>query len=104
MSKYRARISKCVRRPGEHRRIAIQANQFSVGSELFEDQFAMTAAADRAIDYNESRRDVEELQNFPDEDGTVYGRARIAGRRRIGHCVWRKMFDWEGATKTGKEN
>jgi hypothetical protein len=62
----------------------------------------MTAAADRAIDYNESRPDVEELQNFPDEDGTVYGRARIAGRRRIGHCVWRKMFDWEGAIKNGK--
>jgi hypothetical protein len=104
VSQNRARIGNRVRRPGEHRRIAIQADQFSVGSDLFEDQFAMTAAADRAIDYNESRPNVEELQNFPDEDGTVYGRARIAGRRRIGHCVWRKKFDWEGATKTGKEN
>jgi len=92
-----------VRRPGEHRRIAIQANQFSVGSELFEDQFAMTAAADRAVDHNECRPEVQELQNFPDKDRTMCGRARIAGRRRIGHCVWRKMFDWEGAIKTGKE-
>jgi hypothetical protein len=64
---------------------------------LFEDQFAMTAAADRAVDHNESRPEVQELQNFPDEDRTMYGRARIAGRRRIGHCFWRKMFDWDGS-------
>ena len=93
MSQNRARIGEGVRRPHEHRRIAIQADQFSVETELFEDQFAMTAAADRAVDHDKSRTEVQKLQDFPDEDWTVYGRARIADRRRIGHCVWRKMFD-----------
>jgi hypothetical protein len=91
-----------VRRPGKHRRIAIQADQFSVGSELFEDQSAMTAAADGAVDYDKSRAQVQKLQNFPDEDGTVHGRARIAGRRRIGHCVWRNRLTGMGVLQNGK--
>jgi hypothetical protein len=87
----RAGVVEHARRPGEHHRIAIQADEFSVGSELFQDEFAMTAAADRAVDHHESRAEVQKLQNFPDEDWTVYGRARVvAGRRRIGHWFVRK--------------
>jgi len=52
----------------------------------------MTAAADGAVDHDKSRAEVQKLQDFPDEDGTVYGRARIAGRRRIRHCVWRNRL------------
>ena len=48
--------------------------------ELFEDDLAMTAAADRAVDYHESRLQVQKLQNFPDEHRTVHGRAPDRGR------------------------
>jgi hypothetical protein len=33
----------------------------------------------------------------------VYGRARIADRRRIGHCVWRNRLTGTECYKTGKE-
>jgi hypothetical protein len=89
----RARVGEDVGGPRKHRRIAIQSDQFSVVSELFEDEFAMTAAADRAIHHHQSRAEIQVLQNFPDQNGSVYGRARItAGRRRIGHCLEEQLF------------
>ena len=87
LSQGHARVGKNAGGPRQHRRIAIQSDQFSVGSELFEDELAMTAAADRAVDHDQSRAEVQELQNFPDKDRTMNGRSRItAGRRQIGHC------------------
>jgi hypothetical protein len=50
----------------------------------------MTAAADCTVDHHQPGFQIQELQNFPDENGTMDGRAGIvAGRRRIGH--------WDGA-------
>jgi hypothetical protein len=72
--------------PREHQRIAIETNQFSVGTELFEDETAMTAGSDRSVDHDQPRRKVEELNDFPYEDGSVDGRATVwRGPRRIRH-------------------
>jgi hypothetical protein len=72
--------------PREHQRITIETNQFSVGTELFEDETAMTAGSDRSVDHDQPRRKVEELNDFPHEDGTVDGRAPVwRGPRRIRH-------------------
>jgi|HubBroStandDraft_4_1064222.scaffolds.fasta_scaffold27632_3 hypothetical protein len=65
----------------------------------------MTATADRAVDYHESRLQLQKLQDFPDEHRTVHGRARIvAGRRRIGHWLYAKAFELccERALRDGK--
>jgi hypothetical protein len=84
--------SRCSR---EHFRIAVQTDEFSVGSKLFQDQFAMTAAPHCSVDHHQSRARFQELQNFPDEDRTMDGRAGVvAGRRRIGHWVARNVGFW----------
>jgi hypothetical protein len=70
----------------EHQWIAIETDQFSVGTELFEDETAMTAGSDRAVNHGQPRRKLEELNDFPYEDGSVDGRAPVwRGPRRIRH-------------------
>ncbi len=81
-----ARIGQDRGCPREHQRIAIKTDQFSVGTELFEDETAMTAGSERSVDHDQPRRKVEELNDFPHEDGTVDGRAPVwRGPRRIRH-------------------
>jgi hypothetical protein len=81
-----ARIGQNRACPPKHQRIAIESDQFSVGTELFEDETAMTAGSDRAVDHDQPRRELEELNDFPHEDGTVDGRAPVwRGPRRIRH-------------------
>jgi hypothetical protein len=90
-----AGVGEHVSGPREHRRIAIEADQFSVGSELFEDQPAVSAAADRAVNHEEPRGEIQKLEDLTDEDRTVDRRAGIAaGRRRIGHWLLRNEL-WE---------
>jgi hypothetical protein len=81
-----ARIGQRGGRPCEHLRIAIQTDQFSVGTELFEDEATVTAGSDGAVNHDQPRRQVEELNDFPHKDGTVDGRAPIGcGPRRFRH-------------------
>jgi hypothetical protein len=82
-----ARVGETLGRPGEHQGIAIKTDEFSGGTDVFEDDAAMTAGSECAVDHDQSRREVEELNDFPYQDGTMNGRARVSrGPRRIRHC------------------
>lgn len=81
-----ARIVQDFGRLSEHHRVAIEADQLSGGTEVFEENAAMTAGSDSAIHHDQSRRNLEELNDFPYQDGTVNGRATVSrGSRRIRH-------------------
>jgi hypothetical protein len=81
-----ARIGQHLACPRKHQWIAIKTDQFSVGTELFEDETAMTTGSDRAVDHDQPRRKAEELNDFPYEDGSVDGRAPVwRGPRQIRH-------------------
>ena len=87
LSQSAARVGEARRCPGEHQGIAIKSDEFSGGTEVFEEDAAVTAGSDRAIDHDQSRLQVEELDNFPHEDGTMQGRAPVSrGPRQIRHC------------------
>jgi hypothetical protein len=61
----RTGVGQHARRQREHHRIAIEGDQFSVESELFQDEFAVTTAADRAVDHHASRSEVQKLEDLP---------------------------------------
>jgi hypothetical protein len=80
------RIVQDLGRLGEHHRVAIESDQFSGGTEVFEENAAVTAGSDRAIHHDQSRGNLEELNDLPHENGTVNGRATGSrGSRRIRH-------------------
>jgi hypothetical protein len=60
-----------VRRSREHLGIAIETDEFSGGTNMFEEGAAMSAAADRTVDDDQSRLEVEELNDFPYDDGSM---------------------------------
>jgi len=82
-----ARVGKTLGRPGEHQGIAIKSDEFSGGTEVFEEDAAVAAGSDRPVDDDQPWLHVEKLDDFPHEDGPMNGRALVSrGPRRIRHC------------------
>jgi hypothetical protein len=80
----------------EHHRVSIESNQFSGGTEVFEENSAVTASSDRAIHHDQSRRNLKVLNDFPYQDGTVNGRATVSrGSRRIRHSGGLMNEEWK---------
>jgi hypothetical protein len=80
------RIVQDLGRLSEHHRVAIESDQFSGRTEVFEEEATVTAGSNRAIHHDQSRRKLEELNDFPYQDGTVNGRAPVSrGSHRIRH-------------------
>lgn len=83
-----ARVGEVSRRPSDHQWIAIESDEFSVRTKLFEEDAAMTAGSEGRVHHRQSRREFEDLNDFPYQDRTVDGRTRVTrGPHRIGHCV-----------------
>jgi hypothetical protein len=82
-----ARVGKTLGRPGEHQGIAIKSDEFSGGTEVFEEDATMASGSDRPVNDDQPWLDVEKLDDFPYEDGPMNGRALVSrGPRRIRHC------------------
>jgi len=81
-----ARVGKTLGRPGEHQGIAIKSDEFSGGTEVFEEDATMASGSDRPVNDDQPWLDVEKLDDFPYEDGPMNGRALVSrGPRRIRH-------------------
>jgi hypothetical protein len=82
-----ASIGQNQRRSGEHHWIAIESDEFSGRTKVFEKNAAVTAGSDCSVHDNLSRRNVEKLNDFAQENRTMNGRAGIPrGTHRIRHC------------------
>jgi hypothetical protein len=56
----------------------------------------MTAGSDGAIHHDQSRSNLEELNDFPYQDGPVNGRATVSrGSRRIRHSCGLMNEEWK---------
>lgn len=82
--------------PSEHHGVAIKSDQFSGGTEVFEEDAAVTAGSDRAIHHDQSLRKIQELNDFPYQDGTVNRRAPVSrGSHRIRHSGGLMNEEWK---------
>lgn len=59
----------------EHLGVSVEPDERSRFADPFEDGLGMTSAAHRAVDDDEPRFEIEEVQNFPEENRTVNGTA-----------------------------
>jgi hypothetical protein len=96
-----ARVVQDLGRLSEHHWVAIESDQFSGGTEVFEENAAVTAGSDRAVHHDQSRRNLEELNDFPHKDGTVNRRAPVSrGSHRIRHSGGLMNEEWKLVRRT----
>jgi hypothetical protein len=81
------RVREVIRRPLEHHGIAVKTDQFAGWPHPVEEDTAVSPRADSAIDDDGIGPEVEELDDFLDENGTMHGRAAaFRAPHRLRHC------------------
>jgi hypothetical protein len=60
-----AGIGQIFGRPSEHPGIAIESDEFSVRTQVFEEDTAVSAGSYCSVDDGQPRREVKELDDFP---------------------------------------